>query len=362
MKLRTIQRSTRFLVIAAALFTTAAAHSQDNASSDTKWEIELHAGTLASYSGGGESGLKLPDPGQTFVPAPALFPGATTRRVSSWFFGDGTAPYDAAFPPGAFPESSRIKPLDSALTPSAIHFGSGQFGFRISRRALTWLDTEFSMDLGPERMPTDETVAVAEASLVSFQTAWLNSVSFTATRSFFETKSGRSLFIAGAGVVNLPRTVNRFNPFLVAGLGSRRDLGRDPRIVLIGAYSSPGGVAQEDAVLVQYERKRDSNLTGILGGGAKVFITSRSGVRVEARIHLYKNPVIASITTQPVAHTSVRAVIFNPGPGVPPFASGSDESFSDNSLTGSGLRNFETSSETGIQRELYITAGYFVRF
>ena len=75
--------SHRLLVLSLCtlLLTSTAARAQ---SGEERWEVEVHGGGMVSQSGTGGSGL-LPGPTSTFTASS----GRTSRRVSSWFFGDG---------------------------------------------------------------------------------------------------------------------------------------------------------------------------------------------------------------------------------------------------------------------------------
>ena len=76
------------------------------------WEIEVHGGgSLTSSLSGGTS--DLPDPGALLATR-----GAPSRRISSWFFGDGSQLLNEAAAGFGFPfppVSERITPLDSVL-------------------------------------------------------------------------------------------------------------------------------------------------------------------------------------------------------------------------------------------------------
>ena len=110
----------------------------------------------------------------TLPPAGPLLPTGEpqffSRRVSSWFFGDGAQlANDLA---AAFPlVSSRIIPLDRVLgNPLADRQNGGAFGFRVGRRITNRLTAEFNFDytLTPWEVPS-ATASGIEATAGSFQ-------------------------------------------------------------------------------------------------------------------------------------------------------------------------------------------------
>ncbi len=52
---------------------------------ERKWEVEVHGGGMLAANNPTEGAATLPDPGAPFTTQL----GAASRRVSSWYFGDG---------------------------------------------------------------------------------------------------------------------------------------------------------------------------------------------------------------------------------------------------------------------------------
>ena len=133
------------------------------------WEVEVHGGgSLTSNPSGGTSSLPGSEP---LPPLPFGIPDAPSRRVSSWFFGDGAqlANGTAAQLQGfAFPFSARITALDSVLAGSlAERQNGGSFGFRVSRDLTPRFGVEFNVDFSST--PLDVTQATSiQASTESF--------------------------------------------------------------------------------------------------------------------------------------------------------------------------------------------------
>jgi hypothetical protein len=137
------------------------------ASGNYRWEIEVHGGGVWD-SGSSSSGTPtLPAPGETFVTA---F-GSPTRRISSWYFGDGAALFNA------FPSQVRggqsLAGLDPVLGASPGRKPGGAFGARVGYRLTPRLSAEFTVDYGSGALKLDDdTLAQIEASRASFVTVW----------------------------------------------------------------------------------------------------------------------------------------------------------------------------------------------
>src|SRR5689334_20144141 len=104
-----------------------------SAQSTGRWEVEFHGGAGFDRTATDGTGA-LPPPGPPFI----TVVGSTSRRASTWYFGDGALllnQINAAFPPTTV--SGRITPLDPALQSAAATRGSGaSAGFRVGM-ALT---------------------------------------------------------------------------------------------------------------------------------------------------------------------------------------------------------------------------------
>jgi hypothetical protein len=84
----------------------------------------------------------VPPAGEAFNTVSTL----PTRRVVSWFFGDGAAVFNQANAALALP--GRIAPIDSALMSRGTRRDSAaDFGVRVSRHLTDRLAGEFSLDL-----------------------------------------------------------------------------------------------------------------------------------------------------------------------------------------------------------------------
>jgi hypothetical protein len=112
-----------------------------------RWEVEVHGGWLSVPEiSGGSTGL--PTAGASFATFPGVAGGPSSRRVSSWLFGDGSQLLNGVLGsnPG-FNLPQRITPLDSVLNnPLADRKSGGSFGFRVSRDLTPRFTAEFNFD------------------------------------------------------------------------------------------------------------------------------------------------------------------------------------------------------------------------
>ena len=131
------------------------------------WKIEVHGGgAIPSSLSGGTTELPA---GTPLVTARRWYP---SRRVSSWFFGDGAELANEVAPQfrTPFSFSDRITPLDSVLAnPLAERQSGWSFGVRVSRDITPRFAAEFNLDVSSA--PLEVTCAAIqgiEASAESF--------------------------------------------------------------------------------------------------------------------------------------------------------------------------------------------------
>ena len=135
------------------------------------WEIEVHGGgAIASTLSRGTT--NLPPVGAPLATPRPQFP---SRRVSSWFLGDGAQLMNSAAAQfgagGPFVFSDRITPLDAVLAnPLAERQDGGGFGFRVSRAITDRFSAELNFDYSatPLQVPSDAVFGI-QATAESFQ-------------------------------------------------------------------------------------------------------------------------------------------------------------------------------------------------
>lgn len=347
------------LFLAWMLLSTAAA------AQEARWEVEVHGGGILSSGVSGDSRQ---------LPAASAFTassGRTSRRVSSWYFGEGAdlltrVSAQLAGGPG-------LSPLDAVLTGALADPAAGaQLGFRVSRSLSPRLALEFTFDYSAAPAEIDvETAALLETSRASFVSSWtgiLQTGPFVdadvAATSDVDRRGGRRTFATATLNVDL-RTEGRLIPYLLAGGGVVSSVGEGPTARLEGRYAFDVASGWQGRELDRLSIRHDTTahgFTGVVGGGVKWMATRRWGVRLDARLYLSDlttrtildaNPEVATLT--PVGQVS--SVTFpslqlsnNPITGFP------------SSLSGPGIEGVQTFEAGGVRPQLAITGGLLWRF
>ncbi len=114
-----------------------------------KWEIEFHGGGVLPTNPSGGT-VSLPGPGEVFTAATGVLV-ASSRRESSWYFGDGPILFNQVASSlaerGVAQFPGRIATLDPVLGRSLGEWRSGgSIGARISRVLTGRLSAELSVD------------------------------------------------------------------------------------------------------------------------------------------------------------------------------------------------------------------------
>ena len=109
----------------------------------------------------------------------------------------------------------------------------------------------------------------------------------------------------------------------------------------------------------------DTVFVGLFGGGVKFFVTSRSGIRADVRIHLGQTTVQTLLSANPEVDkiTSPELGTFlwiTTDPSVR-FANGSFGGV-ESSLSGPDITDFEAFEVSGVTRQVLASVGYFFRF
>jgi hypothetical protein len=108
---------------------------------------------------------------------------------------------------------------------------------------------------------------------------------------------------------------------------------------------------------------RDHAFATVLGGGTRIHVSPRHGLRADLRVHLTENPVDTTVDATPSRGPggTVNAVaIIGMNPTLQ-FASGPTIT-SRSSLSGPVVAGLETFTGTGTQAQLSFSMGYFFRF
>ena len=353
----------------------------------TKWEIEVHGGgAFGSHPSDGTG--NLPPAGPAFTTSSLR----TSRRASSWYFGDGAAllnAINASF--GSSVVSGRIVPLDPVLMQSGARWNSsGGLGFRVSRAVSRRLSAEFTVDapLGQLKL-TDGLLAGVEASRASFISAWneqtglirsgsaliFTNPSVTSTAAISDQR-GRQIFTTGAVTFDL-LTRGRMVPYATGGAGVISNVGGSPSVTLTGNYrfTSLNGffnlaapsvtfpVNETDTVTIRAAPVSSHPFVGVFGGGVKFLGSSRWGVRADVRAYVSRNAVDVLVDAAPqvttatpagfIASTTTPSMQFSNNPAITSQQS---------TLSGAPINGFRTFSSSGTPIQVAVSFGYFVRF
>ncbi len=331
----------------------ASAQGSKTSGPETKWEVEVHGSMFLSYHSSGDG--VLPAPGETYSTAIVTgVPESTSRRVSSWYFGDGAALFNGAASTVSHPQ---ITPLDSVLTSSAVEPQKWSFGFRASRTIHKWIAGEFNFDRSSELAITSSNLSGIEAARASFAPAWKVAFSPTSSVSSFSGSAGHHTFITGALVIGPAR--RKFSPYATIGAGILSDTGTNLNATLVGQYAS-----ETDTVTVHFAESNNNAFTGVGGGGIRYFLSPHLGIRVDLRAYLYDHPFTTLLDVTPSTVSTATAVVVSAGTGGPAIASRTEvpNIAAYSSLSGPALSGFKSFTGSGMQREIYFTWGLFYRF
>ena len=354
-----------------------------------KWEVEIHGGGMWPTNPA-DGTISLPGPGQVFTTATSMpTPPPSSRRESSWYFGDGAVLFNQAVVAlfgqavGGPATPARIATLDPVLGRSLVGQKSrASLGISVSRAFTPRIGTELSVDYSRVRLHITESNSDAiEATRASFIPAFegmirfnpnrvLNSVTSTAA---FENGSGHQLLASGALIINL-RTTGNVIPYATFGAALISMSGETPSTTLRGNYQFrlPGGppINETDSVTVSAARD-DRTLAGILGGGLKYHVSPRWGLRLGVRVALSKNTMKTVLDATPSvtlglpvgrgALSGEPSIQFTNNSTDPVTALGVT-AVAASSLTGPAISELRTFSGSGVVTHTTLNAGIFWRF
>lgn len=388
------RQATRWIGLAGFLGIVLSAHAAR--AQGGRWEVEWHGGgSVAGNPDGGAA--SIPGPGESIAtagiyppPAPQVIVTSTTRRVSSWYFGDGArlfnqAAVSVAANPVAMtaPFAGRIVPLDPLLASSLAEMPSGgTIGARVSRALTERFSAEVSVDYGLARLRvTDGNAQAIDATAASFSQSFrdlimsapnrtLRSVSSTASS---DRGDAHQLSTTAALVVNL-LTRGRVTPYATVGAGVISILGDLPAASLTGNYQflSPSGAPfnESDNVVVRDARRRHS-FAGVLGGGVKYGLAKGWGLRVDARVALNRNPAATQLDAAPnvvLGETPGGRVTLNADPTIQfgnssgPVTGLGITALAPSSLSGPALAGVRTWKGSGVAAQTTLAIGLYRRF
>jgi hypothetical protein len=294
--------------------------------------------------------------------------------VSSWFFGDGAQLLNAAASASPFTTGQRITPLDAVLNnPLADRQGGPNFGFRVSRGLTPRFVAEFNFDYASTpfeaRPGVQSGLQTTAASFAPVFEAFLPSALFVgrspSAASSLEIVDGSEIVLTGTVRINL-LTQGRIIPYATAGAGVTKYQGEGPVADLNGGYSfilmGVFRFNERDDVSVR-QTFDESAPVGVFGGGANLYLTARSGLRVDARVHVgpSRDEVLLSATPEVTATASGTWVFSATNPSLS-FNSLDLPQLPPSSLSGAAIADFKTFEASGTRTQVFLSIGYFLRF
>lgn len=325
-------------------------------------EIDVHGGFLTGGIPSSGTAGTFP-PGQPFT-ATTFLSTVSSRAVSSWYFGDGSALLNSALTPNF---SSRITSLDAAVTRQILERSSGgAFGIRVDVGLSRTLSLEVAHEVSRARsVTTPDFLQSLNASSSSFRTAWsvfLTPFGTSVTSDVSQAGGvGRQTFTTVGLRASLPKR-GRLTPYVAAGIGQRRD-GTLPALTLRGEYRLAiavvsGSVAETDTVVVR--ATSTNTMASAIGGGVTVDATPHVGFRLDARALISRNTFAVELDASPssVSSPSGFTLVFIGNPSV---VVGNSSSLR-GSLSGPVINGLETFKGSGREVRGSVTAGVFVRF
>jgi hypothetical protein len=329
------------------------------------WQIEYEFGLAAGMALGPGRAHGLPAPGPAFS---TLSGSRPSRRVHSWYFGDGAALLNEVL--AAAGRASQMTPLDDMLMTQALDGGATWVaGFRVVRGATRRVSIEAGVDLGPAALSLSErALAQVEAVRASFVTAlgalfddprFINpSVESSAS---IRTTGGYRVNLTGAVRLHIP-AAGRLTPYVVVGGGGSFNFGQGPSVSLTGRYTFMAvGFGSRvwdemDQLIVRYQLPA-ARLLAVAGGGLSYELDRRRGIVFDGRFQATPNPVATVLEARPVRATGANGTLSTL---TLPSIQFSSFGASPSSL---GLNLAEFSSHSGaISTNAVLSVRYYVRY
>jgi hypothetical protein len=356
--------------VAACIGLTGSQVLAQGTSGERKWEVEVHGGGV--FAGNPADGTPIAQ----FPAGAPLFTGflATSRAVSSWYFGDGAALINQVN--AGFGVPSRLTALDAALTRAlARRTDAGGFGVRMGRALTPRLVAEFNLDYGLNELRfTDEALTTIEASRSTFVTAWTALLATGATtdrtitsRADVVDGDNRQVAVTGAVKFRL-KPEGRVTPYVTAGAGSLFQSGDAPSVTFTGDYNFRFAglfpITERDSVTVRAVPK-DRVFLGVFGGGIECDIPpgrGRHGIRADVRVHMSPNKVETVVSATPSVTLQSPAFAISTG-GLTSVQFSNDPRLGrQSSLSGPAVTDLRTFTGSGTQTQVLVGIGYFLRF
>jgi hypothetical protein len=345
------------VVIVGALAAHDAAFAQSpDASSEPKWNVEVHAGLSSPHNPVAGSG-SLPSTG-------TLVQGELS--ASTFYLGDGARLFNEnqKVVTGAQP-APLIVPLDAVLLSAMVTRETGSaVGVRLERDIRKRFAVQVNGDLSLDHLAfTSAALTAIEATRSSYIPAVeraLAASALTSAVTSVATISDRhfapQVFATAAFVVKL-RTSGNTIPYLTGGGGVVLNGGSSPSATLVGNYTldHPAQLLGTDTVVITQDEKSLSGL-GLGGAGFTHDLNAKWGIRVDAREYLYESSSTNTVNVTPTLGFQ------STGLPMPVVNVGTLKFAATTPLNGQPVLPSTTFTGSGLHGNLIVSAGLFVRF
>jgi hypothetical protein len=369
------------IVLTASVAVSARGVAAQDVTTENNWEFEAHLGVVGVVASGGAASLRRLPPGEPFAAVGAA--GATSRAVSSWFFGDGAALFNQVTAASGVPTA--IVPLDRELQAGVTRLKSGP---TVGVTAARWLSRRIAVQVHGDYSPVavvmaERTLAAIEAASLSYTEAWdlylqsrvvpgrvPSEVLVTADAD----RGGGHQLLAIAEVKAVVRQRRRSRIYVAGGAGVQRSWNRVPHATLAGSYRFSGVVrhpsgattlvpfAERDEIAIDVQLGKPRTTVGSIRGGFEYYAESTRGFRLDVAVLLSPQTAVTSIDANPASELLEPGGVVS-GTTSPTIQFANDPSGATrSSLSGPAIDNLVTFRRTGVQVQLKVSAGYFWRF
>jgi hypothetical protein len=334
---------------------------------NSRWEIEGHVFLGGSDPTSGGEG-KLPPAGQTFQTAG----GTDSRRVPSWYFGDGAKLLNDVLQ--TLGRSERLTAMDSVLTGVSAEQSTGSgFGLRVTHYWKPKLTIEAGVEFSQAsyvitqgarnglRAASDSFIVAFSGLAASAQGAAFINPQISSTNTLAN-GTGAEILATGALVLEF-RKGKRWRPYFVGGGGVALGTG-GASATFEGRYRfglpSSAQVDESDRLTVRFAGGMGMVFLG--GAGVKFRLWRQFGVQGDARALAVENHLNTVVDARPSIAESLPAdaLWLNLAPSIQ-FVTHPSTGHS-SSLGAGGLSGFKTFAGSGFQPRYTLSVGGYVRF
>jgi hypothetical protein len=359
----------RSLVLLAVVLTATPAFAQTTPA--PRWEVEGYGGlSLFDLPKGGTAALPPAGP-----PLTTSGPTTPTRRVPTWFLGDGANLLNAVNTEFGIP--ARIAPLDDALASLGLQgTNSPAAGIRVRRGLTPRLALEVTADVLPgSRELSSEMRTAVEDARASFDTAFtalfagtfFTAVSVDATAELANPSSRELATTVAVRWTPWESATRAIAPYLTLGAGLVHQIGDLPSVTMTGKYSfrvqgaEPAAVPFSETDVLHLRYEQGSAAVAVAGAGLRGRLNERLALTLDGRVLLGPQTLTLRLSSDPDVATGTPQGFLESGTTPSIQFSNSANTGRESSLSGD-LTGFKAFSTSGTQMRYMVTAGMAIRF